>query len=208
MSGGRDIAPAINELLSLPFALKIATKDWHPSDHVSFDTSHRSPDIKPFVSKITIHNPDDVSESLEIPIWPVHCVQGTKGAEIISELDVSKLDHIVEKGRDKRVEMFSAFSTCFGTKSNAASHDLASLLRQANITNVFLTGLAGDFCVRSTAMDANKEKFKVYIIHEAVRSIDSSEAGWGVVQGEMVGKGIDIISIRGPEMSGFWTVQD
>ena len=205
--GGRDIAPAINELLSLPFALKIATKDWHPSDHVSFDTSHPSPDIKPFVSKVTIHNPDNVSESLEIPIWPVHCVQGTKGAEIISEIDVSKLDHIVEKGRDRRVEMFSAFSTCFGTKSSAASHDLGSLLRQANITNVFITGLAGDFCVRCTAIDANKEGFKVYIIDEAVRSINNGEGGWGEVQAEMMDKCINIVSIKGPEMSAFWTVQ-
>lgn len=156
---------------------------------------------------MTIHNPDDVSESLEISIWPVHCVQGTKGAEIISEIDVSKLDYIVEKGRDRKVEMFSAFSTCFGTKSNAASHDLGSLLRQANITNVFLAGLAGDFCVRCTAIDANKEGFKVYIIDEAVRSINGGEAGWEVVQAEMVHHGIDIVSIRGPEMSGFWTVQ-
>ncbi|KAL8796973.1 MAG: hypothetical protein Q9195_000744 [Heterodermia aff. obscurata] len=190
------------------FCPPIATKDWHPSDHVSFDTSHPSPDIKPFVSKTTIHNPDDVSESLEISIWPVHCVQGTKGAEIISEIDVSKLDHIVEKGRDKRVEMFSAFATCFGSISNAASHDLGDLLRQANITNVFVTGLAGDYCVRCTAMDANKENFKVYVIDEAVKSIDSGETGWGAVRAEMVHRGIHIVSMKGPEMSGFWTGQN
>ena len=146
---------------------------------------------------------------MEIAIWPVHCVQGSKGAEIISEIDVSKLDHIVEKGRDRQVEMYSAFSTCFGSKSsNAASHDLGSLLRQANITNVFLTGLAGDFCVRCTAIDANKEGFKVYIIDEAVRSIDSSATGWGAVQAEMIHNSIDIVSIKGAEMSGFRTVQE
>lgn len=198
---GRNIAPAINELLSLPFAIKVATQDWHPSDHVSFDTSHPSSDIKPFESKVNIQDPGDPTMSQEIPVWPVHCVQGTKGAEIIEEIDISKFDYIVQKGRDKRVEMFSGFATCFGTKSDAATHDLGALLTEANIRDVFVTGLAGDFCVRCTAIDAKKEGFKVYVVDEGTRSIDPSEKGWGVVRRELADIGIDVVSIRGPELS-------
>ena len=155
----------------MPFKLKVATQDWHPEDHTSFDTSHDSPDIKPFESKVTIQDPNDSSKSQEIPIWPVHCVQGTTGAEIIPEIEVSKIDHIIQKGRDRRVEMFSGFSTCFGTKSEAASHDLGALLKQANISHVFVVGLAGDYCVRCTALDAKKEGFEVYVIDEARASV-------------------------------------
>lgn len=201
VSGGRDIAPAINELLSLPFALKIATKDWHPSDHISFSTSHDSPDIVPFKSTVTIDDPDHSSKSLEIPIWPVHCVQGTKGAEIIPEIDVSKIDQVVQKGRDKRVEMFSGFSTCFGAKSDAASHDLGELLRKADISHVFVAGLAGDFCVRHTAIDAKKEGFIVCVIDEATRSVDPGSEGWGAVKRELDDNGIHVVSIKGPELN-------
>ena len=200
VSEGRSIAPGINELLSLPFAIKVATQDWHPSDHVSFDASHPSPEIKAFESKVTIQNPADSSMSQEISIWPVHCVQGTKGGEIIPEIDVSKFNHIVQKGRDKRVEMFSAFATCFGSKTDAASHDLGALLREANIGDVFVAGLAGDFCVRCTAIDAKKEGFNVYVVDEVVRSVDHSEQGWGVVRKELADIGIKVVSIQGPEL--------
>lgn len=201
ISEGRDIATAINELLSLPFAIKVATKDWHPSDHVSFDTSHPSPNIKPFESKVTVQDPDDPSKSQEIPIWPVHCVQNTTGAEIIPEVDVSNIDHIIEKGRDKRVEMFSGFYTCFGTKSDAASHDLGALLKEANVHDVFVAGLAGDTCVRCTAIDAKKEGFKVYIVDEATRSVDPGKNGWEAVKQEMADIGINVVTIKGPEVA-------
>ena len=181
--------------------IEVATKDWHPSDHVSFDTSYTSPDIIPFKSKVTIRDPQDFSKSQEIPIWPVHCVQGTSGAEIISEIDVSKIDHVIEKGRDKQVEMFSGFSTCFGTKSEAASHDLGTLLQKANISHVFIVGLAGDYCVRWTAIDANKEGFTVFIIDEATRSVDSSREGWEATKREMDDIGICVVSIEGPELN-------
>lgn len=200
MEGGRDLAPTINSLLSLPFALKIATKDAHPQDHVSFATSH-SPSKKAFESVFKISNPSDETLSYEIPLWPAHCVQDTKGAEIIPEIDVSKLDEVVEKGKDSRVEMFSGFADVFGRKSSElASLDLASLLHRARITHVFTVGLAGDFCVKCTALDAKKEGFKVYVVQEATRSVDGGEKGWGAATKELEKAGIDIISIEGPEV--------
>lgn len=202
VEGGRDIAPTINSLLSLPFALKIATKDAHPQGHVSFAISHPPPNNKAFESAVKISNPSDRTQFHEIPLWPVHCVQGTKGAEIIPEIDVSKLDEVVEKGKDSGLEMFSGFADIFGSKSpEAASQDLAGLLHCAGITTVFAVGLAGDYCVKCTALDAKKEGFEVYVVKEATRSVDAGENGWGKATKEMREARIEIISVEGPEMA-------
>ena len=201
VAGGREIASVINSLLSLPFALKIATRDLHPQDHISFAASHKSSDFKAFDSTIRITNPDEQSQSHEIPLWPVHCVQGTKGAQIIPEIDVSNVDHIVEKGRDSRVEMFSAFADVFGNRTLIATNmDLARCLNEAGITDVFTVGLAGDFCVKCTALDARKEGFHVYVVEEAIRSVDAEEKGWGSAKHELEMAGINVISIGGPEI--------
>ena len=201
MTGGRDIAPIINNLLSLPFALKIATQDFHPQDHVSFETSHPAPHIKAFESSVNISNPHDENQSYEIPIWPAHCVQGTGGAELIPEIDVSRFDHVVAKGKDRRVEMFSAFADCFGNKSSiAASMDLAETLSGAGITHVFIVGLAGDYCVRCTALDAKKMGFQVFVIEEAVKSIDAGEKGWGSTKEQLRKVDIGVIHLGDPEL--------
>ena len=200
MEGGRDLAPIINDLLSLPFALKIATKDMHPQDHVSFAASHFPPK-KAFESHFKISNPSDETQSYEIPLWPNHCVQGTPGSDIIPEIDVSKLDEVVEKGRDGKLEMFSAFADVFGNKSSgAANQDLALLLHRAGITHVFTVGLAGDYCVKCTALDAKKEGFEVYVVQEATRSVDAGEKGWGAATKELEKAGIRIISIKDAEV--------
>lgn len=192
--GGRDIAPTINHLLSLPFTLKIATRDFHPWDHVSFDISHPPPNNKAFSSSVTIINLQNSAESTSIPIWPAHCVQDTPGAELIPELDTSKLDRIIDKGRDKRVEMFSAFADSFGNKpSESASFDLAAFLKEKGIQRVFVVGLAGDYCVRCTAVDAKKEGFEVFVIEEGVRSIDEGENGWEGVKRDLKEFGVEVI---------------
>ena len=146
-------------------------------------------------------NPSDETQSYEIPLWPAHCVQGTEGAQIIPEIDTSMLDEVIVKGKDSRVEMFSGFADVFGRKSSeAVSHDLAELLHRAGITHVFTVGLAGDYCVKCTALDAKKEKFEVYVVQEATRSVDAGEKGWGAATKEMGKAGIKIINIEGPEL--------
>lgn len=164
--------PAINELLSLPFALRVATKDFHPQDHVSFASNHAAPNNKPFVSKATIKNPLNPEETQETQLWPDHCVQGTKGAELLPELHVSQVDCIVEKGQDRRVEMYSAFADPF--PSPCSQSDLADTLRKAAITDVYVVGLAADYCVRFTALDAQKNGFQTWVIGEATKAVDPS----------------------------------
>ena len=199
--GGRDIAPTINHLLSLPFALKIATRDFHPPDHVSFSTSHPPPNNVPFSSTTTITNPVNPSETTSIPIWPPHCIQNTPGSELIPELDTSRLDRIIDKGRDKRVEMFSAFADAFGNKSSeSASFDLCAFLKERGMNRIFVVGLAGDYCVKCTAFDARKEGFEVFVVEEGVRSIDGGKDGWESVKREMREKGIRVVGMEGKEM--------
>lgn len=201
VAGGREIAPVINDLLSLPFALKIATKDFHPPDHISFASSHKPPNNKAFESSIDISNPNDSSQSHNIPLWPTHCVQGTQGSEIIPEINVSKLDVVLEKGKDSRSEMFSGFADVFGVKSPVAtSMDLAKRLKVDGITHVFTVGLAGDFCVKFTALDAKQEGFEVCVIEEATRCVNTAQGGWGATREELAKSEIHIVHIDGPEL--------
>ncbi|KAL8978164.1 MAG: hypothetical protein Q9177_006475 [Variospora cf. flavescens] len=200
--GGRDIAPTINHLLSLPFDIKIATRDFHPPDHVSFSTSHSPPDNIPFQSFTTISNPTNISETTTIPIWPPHCVRDTPGAKLIPEILSSRFDRIIDKGCDRRVEMFSAFADAFGNKSEeSASVDLAAYLKGEKVMRVFVVGLTGEYCVRCTAIDAWKEDFEVFVVEEGVRSVEQEgERGWEGAKKDMGKLGIGLVSIDGQEV--------
>ena len=107
----------------------------------------------------------------------------------------------MEKGKDKRLEMFSGFADVFGGKSSeAASQDLAELLNSKGTTHVYTVGIAGDFCVKCTALDAKKEGFQVSVVDQAIRSVDASEKGWGTTKKELEKAGVKIISVDGPEI--------
>jgi nicotinamidase-related amidase len=197
VSGGRDIVPAINELLALPFALKIATKDFHPQDHISFASNHPAPNNKPFESTATITNPHNPDETQETQLWPDHCVQSTKGAELLPELDVGKVDHIVEKGQDRRVEMYSAFADPFRSPCVAKSN-LAKTLRDADVTDIYVVGLAADYCVKYTAIDSAKEGFTTWVVGEATKAVDPSSLG--AVYGEYKTVGISVVGMDGEQI--------
>jgi nicotinamidase-related amidase len=98
-------------------------------------------------------------------------VQGTKGAGLLPELDTDRVDHIVEKGQDKRVEMYSALADPFKSPCVAKS-GLADILRKAGVTDVYVVGLAADYCVRYTAIDAQKEGFKTWVVGDATKAVD------------------------------------
>jgi nicotinamidase-related amidase len=178
--------PLVNELLALPFSVKIATKDYHPTDHISFASNHPAPDNIPFVSIITIKNPLNPEEVQETRLWPDHCVQGTKGAELLQELDVGKIHHVVEKGQDKRVEMYSAFADPFLNPTVSRSR-LAQILHDAGVTDVYVAGLAADYCVKYTALDARREGFKTWVVADATRAVDPSTLAKVYAQYDQVG---------------------
>ena len=178
MSNAMDTLPLVNKLLgSRAFKYKVATKDWHPLDHISFASNHPEPNNKPFESFIQMRNvvANKPDETQELRLWPVHCVQSTKGAEFVSGLHTDKIDLIVKKGTDERVEMYSAFSDSFGNLTagkGGVTHDLAKRLSEEGITDVYCVGVAGDYCVNYTALDSAKAGFKTYLIEEGQRCVD------------------------------------
>lgn len=144
-------------------------------------------------------------------LWPDHCIQDTKGAELIPELDAHKLDLVVRKGMDAQSEMYSGFKDCFGRKKHDAmldmnldgaqgsaieqtqmvSEDLAACLHAKGIKQVFTVGLAGDVCVKCTALDAVAEGFETYWVEDVTAGVsdESIEAG----KQEMRENGIRVI---------------
>ncbi|KAH9828486.1 Isochorismatase hydrolase [Teratosphaeria destructans] len=197
VEGGRDIARTINELLSYPFALKLATRDFHPADHISFASQH--PGKQPFTSEHTIVNPENAREMQRTWLWPDHCVQGTPGCELVDELDKSKLDLVVDKGMDKPVESYSAFGPPFRSPRVAMS-GLEDTLRRQGITDLFVVGIAWDYCVRCSAVDAVEHGFRTYVIEEATRGVDRSADGHAATRKALQDAGVHVIGLDAEEL--------
>jgi nicotinamidase-related amidase len=192
---GRAIIPTVNHLLSLPFALRIATKDWHPTDHISFAPNH--PNAQPYTSFFTVINPSNPTEKYETRLWPVHCVQHTPGAELIPELDKGKIDRVVAKGLDARVEMYSAFYDPLKSP-RVSDSGLSAVLKGEEVTDVYVVGLAADYCVQFTAVDAAAEGFRTVIVEEGTKAVD--QEGWEKVKKDIEGKGVRIVGMDGEEV--------
>ncbi|OAA62899.1 isochorismatase family protein [Niveomyces insectorum RCEF 264] len=217
---GRAVVPVANALLALPrFVLRVATKDWHPPNHISFAANHRRPENnapkQPFVDTATVVNPRNPDEApYETRLWPVHCVQGTPGAALVAALDPEyRIDIVVEKGTDPAVEMYSAFYDPF-TNPRISDSGLADLLRHppaakrdhapdaatsGPITHVFVVGLAADYCVRSTALDALKEGFVTYIVEDGTRAVDP--VAWPAQRDALRAAGVGVVGLDGPEVA-------
>lgn len=200
MTDGRSIAPVINDLLKLPWTLRVATKDMHPKDHISFASQHPPPNNKPFESSITIANPHNPEETQTTNLWPDHCVAGSPGSELIPELDVGRLDEIVEKGQDKRVEMYSAFCTPF-LNPKIVETGLAKTLKEKGVTHVFCVGLAADFCVKATAIDAAKEGFETVVIREGTKGVEQGDEADKKLAQELKENNVKMVSVDGAEVA-------
>lgn len=154
---GSKVIPVINKVMPL-FQTVVLTQDWHPAEHKSFASNHEGK--KPY-DVTTMPYGQQV-------LWPVHCVQNSKGAELAEALEVKGTEFNVRKGTNPEVDSYSAFFEADGKSKTI----LADWLREQGITEVFLCGLATDFCVSWSALDAVREGFKTSIIEEACRGID------------------------------------
>ncbi|HEX5168075.1 MAG TPA: bifunctional nicotinamidase/pyrazinamidase [Cyclobacteriaceae bacterium] len=155
--GGEEIIPLTNELQGY-FDLVVATQDWHPKDHQSFASNH--PGRKPFdVLKL-----NDIHQVL----WPDHCVQGTHGAAFHDKLNMEHVAAIFRKGMNPEIDSYSGFFD----NGHLQNTGLAGYLRDRKVEEVFVCGLAGDYCVYYTAIDALKEGFETYFISDVTRPID------------------------------------
>lgn len=156
---GDEIIPLVNQL-QRAFKLIVATQDWHPPNHKSFASSH--PGKAPF-EKIRLHD-------LEQVLWPDHCVQGSPGASFHPSLNMNNVEAIFRKGMDPDIDSYSGFYDNGYKKATG----MAGYLRERKVSNVYICGLAGDYCVGYTAKDALKENFKTFVIEDATRSIEAT----------------------------------
>jgi nicotinamidase/pyrazinamidase len=157
VSGGHEIVPVVNRLIDA-FEHVVLTQDWHPDDHSSFAARHD--DRAPFET-ITVHYGDQT-------LWPDHCVQGTAGAEFHPDLVWSKAELIIRKGFRTHIDSYSAFFE----NDRTTPTGLAGYLRERRLTRLTLVGLATDFCVGFSALDAARLGFEVEVRMDACRAID------------------------------------
>jgi nicotinamidase/pyrazinamidase len=163
---GSEVVPVINRI-STAFENIVVTQDWHTKGHASFASAYDGK--KPFETT-------KLSYGTQV-LWPDHCVQGTKDAELHKDLSLPSAQLIIRKGYHPKVDSYSAFMEADAKTATG----LSGYLKQRGIKTVFVTGLATDFCVAWTAMDARAAGFEVYVVEDACRAIDlngSLAAAW------------------------------
>lgn len=166
VAGGDEIIILINRL-GRQFKHVAMTQDWHPDGHISFASSH--PGTKPF-------------EVIELPygpqvLWPDHCVQGTHGAQFSADIELPHAEMVIRKGYHDVVDSYSGFREA----DRKTRTGLEGYLRERGFRRLFIAGLATDFCVNWTAVDAADAGFETYVIEDACRAIDtggSLEKAW------------------------------
>jgi nicotinamidase/pyrazinamidase len=155
---GEQVVPVINRIAK-GFANVVMTQDWHTPGHISFASVHAGK--KPFE---TI----DLAYGKQV-LWPDHCVQGTDGASLSKDLSIPQAGLVIRKGFHKDVDSYSAFTEADGKTTTG----LAAYLKARQIERLFVAGLATDFCVAWTALDARKAGFETYVVEDACRGIDT-----------------------------------
>lgn len=154
---GGAVIPVANRLMS-QFPLVVATQDWHPANHSSFAANHRDRMIGEVIDL----------DGLAQVLWPVHCVQNTPGAELAATLDRSRIDLVVQKGTNPRIDSYSGFFDNGGRHATG----LEAELRKRGVDEIYLLGLATDYCVRATALDAIKLGFPTWLITDGCRGVE------------------------------------
>jgi nicotinamidase/pyrazinamidase len=155
---GEQVIPVINRIAK-GFANVVMTQDWHTPGHISFASVHAGK--KPFETV-------DLAYGKQV-LWPDHCVQGTDSASLSKDLSIPQTALVIRKGFHKDVDSYSAFTEADGKTTTG----LAAYLKARQIERLFVAGLATDFCVAWTALDARKAGFETYVVEDACRGIDT-----------------------------------
>lgn len=154
---GDEVVAIANHVMSA-FDLVIATQDWHPANHGSFASQYRG------------RKAGDLGQLAGLPqvFWPDHCIQGTRGAEFAPALDRTRITKVFPKGTDAEIDSYSGFFDNGHRKATG----LADYLHAKHITDVFILGLATDYCVKATAMDARSLGFNTHLIADGCRGVE------------------------------------
>lgn len=176
VADGDAVIPIANKLQE-KFDLVVATQDWHPPQHQSFASQHKGKNV---FDNIKLYGLDQV-------LWPDHCIQGSSGAEFSSQLDMKKVEAIFRKGTNPEIDSYSGFYDNGHRKTTG----LADFLKGRKVKQIYLAGLAADFCVFFSTKDALQEGFETYLIEDATRAI--SQEGFEKAKDEIIKKGGHII---------------
>ena len=153
-----DQVVAIANRLMPRFDVVVATQDWHPPDHGSFAANHPGRQMNKMIEL----------NGLPQVLWPVHCVQGTAGAEFVPGLDVSKVAKVFRKGTDREIDSYSGFYD----NGHRRSTGLGEWLSERGVRDVYVMGLATDYCVKFTALDARKLGLDVTLVEDGCRGVE------------------------------------
>lgn len=175
---GEAVIPLANALQDY-FDLVVATQDWHPADHMSFASNH--PEFRQG-DAIEVNGMTQV-------LWPAHCVQHSKGSEFHPELNVKKISQVFQKGVDNKIDSYSAFFD----NAHLRATGLADYLRQEKVEEVYIMGLATDYCVKFSSLDAAHLGFNVYVIEDACRGVELFEGDVARSFEEMRAAGVKVI---------------
>lgn len=174
-----DAVVAVANRLIACFDLVVATQDWHPADHGSFVSQHRGCKIGDVIDL----------NGLQQMLWPDHCVQNSRGAELVGGLDAKRITKVFRKGMDKAVDSYSAF---FDNGHRNAT-GLGDYLKEQKVDDLTIMGLATDYCVKFTALDARSEGFKVRVLKEGVRGVEVRKGDCERAFEEMKKAGVQIV---------------
>ncbi len=157
VTGGKAIVPIVNALMS-HFDLVVATQDWHPANHKSFAVNQIGRSIGEVIDL----------NGLSQVLWPVHCVAGSYGAEFVNELDSKRFEAVFRKGVDSEIDSYSGFFDNGKLKRTG----LSGYLKDKSVEQVYVCGLATDYCVKATALDAHYEGFKTFVLSSACAGVN------------------------------------
>lgn len=160
VKNGDQVIPIVNQLLDKNFDYIVATKDYHPMNHGSFANTHK----KTPGEHINLYGLDQI-------LWPIHCVAGTKGAEFCSGWDQSCIEKVFYKGTDPTIDSYSTFFDNGHRKSTG----LSDFLKEREVQDIFIAGLATDYCVKYSVLDALKLGYNVYVVKDACRAVNLNE---------------------------------
>lgn len=176
---GNQVIPKVNGLINNNFDVVVATQDWHPPDHGSFASNHEN---KRPGDKIELQGTDQI-------LWPDHCVQGTEGAEFADDLDTLKIEKVIKKGTNPKIDSYSGFYDN-EHKKETGLHDY---LQQRNVDTVIIAGLAADVCVKFTALDALELGYRTKVVTDATRAVEKDE-GYNQTMNELKKNGAELVN--------------
>lgn len=178
-----DAVISIANTLTDRIPLVVATQDWHPPNHLSFAANHDGR---------RVGDVERVNGQEQI-LWPVHCVQETPGAALSSELLVDRIERIFRKGMDPVIDSYSGFVDNDGESETG----LAAYLAERNVSTVVIVGLATDYCVKFTAMDARRRYgLETYVVLDGIRGVNAKPGDVDLALRRMKAAGVNVVAIR------------